>query len=142
MIQRIQSLWLLFAAGFDAITFRFPFFRGDWTKDNATVPPGVEIDLNAQTTPWFTILTAIAGVLALITIFLFGNRKLQLRLSYLGIFLTLALLVLYFLELQNFTTGTVAFWCVFYFATLVCFILAARGIKKDQKLIRSLDRLR
>lgn len=142
MIQRIQSLWLLFAAAFDAITFRFPFFRGDWNKDNATLPPGVEIDLNAQTTIWFTILTALAGVLAFVTIFLFDNRKMQLRLSYLGIFLTVILLVLYFLELQNFTTGTVAIWSVFYFAILGCFILAARGIWKDQKLIKSMDRLR
>jgi membrane-bound ClpP family serine protease len=138
MIQRIQSLWLLFAAAFDAVTFRFPFYRGDWTKD--TIP--YEIDLNAQTSIWLTILTAIAGLLAFVTIFLFDNRKLQLRLSYLGIFLTVILLVLYFLELQNFTTGTVAIWCIFYFAILGCFILAARGIWKDQKIIKSMDRLR
>jgi hypothetical protein len=38
--------------------------------------------------------------------------------------------------------GTVALWAIFYFAILVCFILAARGILKDEKLIRSMDRLR
>jgi hypothetical protein len=142
MIQRMQSLWLLFATAFDAITFRFPFFRGDWTKDNSIRPPGVEIDLNAQTTIWFTILSVLAGVLAFVTIFLFDNRKLQLRLSYLGIFLTVIMLLLYFMELQHFTSGTVAIWCIFYFAILGCFILAARGIWKDQKLIKSMDRFR
>jgi hypothetical protein len=31
---------------------------------------------------------------------------------------------------------------VFYFAIFISFILAARGILKDEKLIKSLDRLR
>jgi hypothetical protein len=33
MLQRIQSVWLLLAAAFDAVTFRFPFYSGDWEKD-------------------------------------------------------------------------------------------------------------
>ena len=138
MLQRIQSIWLLLAAVFDAITFRFPFYSGDWIKDNFLFV----IDLNAKTTIWFTILTVINAVLAFVTIFLFGNRKLQLRLTYLGIFLTAVLLTLYFLELKNFIGGNIAVWVIFYFAILVCYIFAARGIMNDQKLIKSLDRLR
>ena len=138
MIQRIQSLWLLVAAGFDAVTFRFPFYSGDWMKD--TTP--YVVDLNARTTIWFTILTVLTALLAFVTIFLYNNRKLQLRLCYLGIFMTMVLLTLYFVEMGNFYSGTVAIWAVFYFAILVAFILAARGIWKDEKLIRSMDRLR
>ena len=138
MLQRIQSIWLLLAAVFDAITFRFPFYSGDWIKDNFLFV----IDLNAKTTIWFTILTVINAVLAFVTIFLFGNRKLQLRLTYLGIFLTAVLLTLYFLELKNFIGGNIAVWVIFYFAILICYIFAARGIMNDQKLIKSLDRLR
>jgi hypothetical protein len=52
------------------------------------------------------------------------------------------LLVVYFLELNNFTSGTIALWCIFHFAILGCYILAARGIWKDEKLIKSMDRLR
>lgn len=138
MLQRIQSIWLLLAAAFDAITFRFPFYSGDWIKDNFLFV----IDLNAKTTIWFTILTIVNAVLAFITIFLFSNRKLQLRLTYLGIFLTALLLTLYFLELKNFIGGNITIWVIFYFAILACYIFAARGIINDQKLIRSLDRLR
>lgn len=138
MIQRVQSIWLLLAAAFDAVTFRFPFYSGDWERD--TIP--AVIDLNARTTIWLTILTIIAGLLAFVTIFLFDNRKTQLKLCYLGIFLTLVLLTMYFLEMANFFSGTVAIWAVFYFAILVCFILAARGIKRDEKLVRSMDRFR
>src|SRR3712207_1154938 len=98
MLQRIQSVWLLLAAAFDAITFRFPFYSGDWMKDST---PSM-IDLNANTTMWFTILTVLAGGLAFANIFLFKNRKMQLRLCFLGVFLTLVLLTLYFLEMGNF----------------------------------------
>jgi hypothetical protein len=138
MLQRIQSVWLLLAAVFDSITFRFPFYTGDWIKDNFLFV----IDLNAKTTIWFSILTVVNAVLAFITIFLYGNRKKQLRLTYLGTFLTAVLLTLYFLELKNFIGGSIAIWVVFYFAILVCYIFAAQGILKDQKLIKSLDRLR
>jgi uncharacterized membrane protein len=138
MIQRIQSVWLLLAAAFDAVTFRFPFYSGDWQKDAV---PAV-VDLNAQSTPWFTILSVIAGALALATIFLFKNRKLQLKLCYLGIFLTVVLLTMYFLEINNFYSGNIALWAIFYFAILVSFILAVQGVRKDEKLIRSMDRFR
>ena len=138
MLQRIQSIWLLLAAGFNAITFRFPFYTGDWTKDNFLAV----IELNANTTVWFGILTVVNAVLAFITIFLYGDRKKQLRLTYLGTFLTALLLTLYFLELKNFVGGSIAIWVIFYFAILFCYILAVQGILKDQKLIKSLDRLR
>ena len=138
MLQRIQIVWLLLAAVFCAITFRFPFYSGDWIKDNFLFV----IDLNAKTTIWFTILTVLDAVLAFITIFLFYNRKLQLRLTYLGTFLTAMLLTLYFLEMKNFIGGNITVWVIFYFAILACYIFAARGILKDQKLIKSLDRLR
>lgn len=138
MLQRIQSVWLLLAAAFDAVTFRFPFYSGDWIKDKFLYV----IDLNANTTIWLTILTVITGLIAFITIFLFNNRKLQLKLCYLGIFLTAVLLTMYFLETQNFIGGNIAIWVIFYFAILLCFIMAVRGILKDEKLIKSLDRLR
>jgi hypothetical protein len=138
MLQRIQSIWLLLASAFNAITFRFPFYSGDWIKDKFLYV----VDLNAKTTFWFTVLTILSGAIAFITIFLYKNRKLQLRLCYLGLFLTAVLLTMYFMEMKNFIGGNIAVWVIFYFAILVCYILAVRGILRDQKIIRSLDRLR
>ncbi len=138
MIQRIQSIWLLLAAIFAAITFRFPFYTGDWLKDDIQSP----VDLNAQTTIWLSIITVLAGALAFVNIFLFDNRKMQLKLTYLGIFLTVILLVMYFLEMNNFASGSIALWCLFHFGILAFYILASRGIYKDQKLIKDMDRLR
>jgi hypothetical protein len=138
MLQRLQSIWLLLATAFDAITFRFPIYSGDWTKDISPLP----VDLNASTTIWLTILTVLTGALAFVTIFMFDNRRLQLKLCYLGIFLTVVLITLYFLEIVNFMSGNVAIWAVFYFGILACFILAARGVWKDEKVVKSMDRLR
>lgn len=138
MIQRIQSIWLLLATGFNALTFKLPIYSGDWTKDISPLP----VDLNASTTPWITIVTAITGLLAFVTIFLFGKRKQQLKLIYLGIFLTACLFALYIVEIGNFQSGNVALWALFYVAIFACFILAARGVSRDEKLIKSMDRLR
>lgn len=143
MLQRVQSIWLLLAAVFAAITFRFPFYTGNRIVDTAT-NTAAYTELNATSTFWLSVLTAITGALAFVTIFLFDNRKLQLKLSYLGIFLTVVLLAVYFLETGNFVagTGTFALSCIFPFAILGFYILAARGIWKDEKLIKSMDRLR
>jgi hypothetical protein len=138
MIQRIQTIWLLLAAIFAAVTFRFPFYTGERLVGNIAST----IDLNATTNIWLSILTAVVGAIAFVNIFLFDNRKLQLRLCYLGIFVTLVLLILYFLEMTHFTKGSVALWCLFHFGILAFYILAARGIWRDEKLIKSMDRLR
>lgn len=148
MLQRLQSIWLLLAAAFAAITFRFPFYSGERNPEEpvsglaGSVPASVYTDLNATTTIWLTILTVLAGAIAFVTIFLFDNRKMQLKLCYLGIFLTVILLVIYFLEIANYLQGNVTLWAVFYFAILASYILAARGIYKDEALIKSMDRLR
>jgi drug/metabolite transporter (DMT)-like permease len=126
------------AAIFDAITFKLPFYTGDWNKDKVQAV----IDLAARTTTVLTILTVVTGALALLTIFLYNNRKLQLKLSYLGVFLTAVLLTMYLIEMGNFSTGSIAIWAIIYFAILVFYLLAIRGIMKDEKLIKSLDRLR
>jgi len=138
MIQRIQTIWLLLAAIFAAVTFRFPFYTGERVINNIAST----VDLNATTNIWLSILTALVGAVAFVNIFFFDNRKLQLKLCYLGIFVTIILLVLYFLEMTNFTRGSVALWCLFYFGILAFYILAARAIWNDQKLIKSMDRLR
>ena len=150
MLQRIQSIWLLLAATFAAITFKFPFYSGnrmiegaDTTNTAAVVPATVFVNLDATTTVWLSIITVLAGAIAFVTIFLFDNRKLQLKLTYLGIFLSVILLMIYFIEMNtHFTNGSVTLWCIFYFAILGFYILAARGIWKDDHLVKSMDRLR
>ena len=126
------------ASAFNAITFRFPFYNGDWSKD-AVVG---NVPLDSSTTIWLTIVSILAGALAFINIFMYANRALQLKLCYLGILISVLLLVLFFLEMQNFSNSVIALWCIFHFGILTFYILATKGVTKDQKLIKSLDRLR
>jgi Domain of unknown function (DUF4293) len=98
--------------------------------------------LDATSTLWLSVMTVVTGVVGFVSIFLFDNRKLQLKLCYLGIFLSVILLVMYFMEMTNFGNSVIALWCIFHFAILGSYILAARGIWKDEKLIKSMDRLR
>jgi FtsH-binding integral membrane protein len=128
MIQRIQSIWLLLATVFAALTFVLPFSIG-------------LIIVNAKTTTWLTILAAFTGVMAFVDIFLFSNRKQQLRICLLGILLTIIYLGVCFAEMSK-DNGTLALSCLIYFAILGFYIMAANGIRKDEKLIKSMDRLR
>jgi hypothetical protein len=139
MIQRIQSVWLLLAAIFAAITFSVPFYVGAMT-DVAGLSATTQ--LTAKTNLLLTTLTVLSGATAFGAIFLFENRKLQLKVSILGILFTILLLVVYILQLKNFTSGSFALSCVIHFGIMAFYILAIRGIRKDEKLIKSLDRLR
>jgi len=88
------------------------------------------------------ILTGIVVLLCAIAIFLYKNRKRQLTLTVINCILSILLIVLYFLEIQKFETGIVSLSCLFTLAVPIFLFLAARGIWRDEKLIKSLDRLR
>lgn len=137
MIQRIQSIWLLLAAVFAFLTFKLPFYQGA-----VFLATDVKPTVDAQSTIWLTIVAALTGALAFINIFFFNNRKLQLRICIFGIILTLALIALCFIEMSKFADGSLALSCVIYFAILAFYIMALNGIRKDEKLIKSMDRLR
>ena len=137
MIQRIQSIWLLLAAVFAFLTFKLPFYQGA-----VLLATDVKPAVDAQSTIWLTIVAALTGALAFINIFFFNNRKLQLRICIFGIILTLVFIALCFAEMSKFANGSLALSCVIYFAILAFYIMALNGIRKDEKLIKSMDRLR
>ena len=136
MIQRIQSIWLLLASAAAFATLKFSYYTGTKAGDIAS-------QKLIGTTAFPLMLTTIAvGVLALITIFLFKNRTLQLRLCFLGILLEAVLIFLYYREVQTFTTGTYSLTALLHSIIVIAFVLAARGITKDNKLVKGSDRLR
>jgi hypothetical protein len=67
---------------------------------------------------------------------------LQTQLSLLGFLLQVGALVLYFLQTQKYVQGNFTLTSAVSFAIPVFFILAVIGIRKDEKLIKSMDRLR
>lgn len=135
MIQRIQTIWLLLAAAASFATLKLSFYSGN--KDNNLFE-----ELTGSSHFLLLILSVAVGLLALITIFLFKNRKLQIRLSLLGIVLQLVALVIYFQQIKTYVQGNFTLTSALSFIIPVFFILAWLGIRKDEKLIKSMDRLR
>jgi len=138
MIQRQQTLWLLLAGIAAFLTFQYPFYTGTKLENNMSVVN----ELNAGSNFFLLVLTGIIIVVALISIFLFKDRKTQLRVVIAGIILSFILMILYFMDVKNYDKGHFALTAILAVLVPVSFCLAARGIYRDQKLIKSLDKLR
>ena len=139
MIQRIQSIWLLLAAAACFLTLRLSFYSGNVVQEDQT---RLFTSLTAMSNIWLMILTFFLGTGILVIIFLFRDRKLQMKLTIVAILLAVVNIVLFFGELKKFAEGSFDLASPIVFIVPVFLILAARGIYKDQKLIKSLDRLR
>jgi succinate-acetate transporter protein len=88
-----------------------------------------------------------SAILALITIFLFKNRKLQFVLNRLNILLNLILLGIFVYRILNLSGGTEivsekGIGVILPIISIVLLVLANRAIKKDEDLVKSVDRLR
>jgi hypothetical protein len=140
MIQRIQSIWLLLAAACAFITIRLPFYSGHKIDD----PQKLYSALNATTNMLLLILTVAVGIVSLVLIFLFKDRKMQMRITIAALLVSLLNIFLYYNETKKFIAAesSLDLSCVFVFAIPVLLFLAFRGIYKDQKLVKSVDRLR
>ena len=139
MIQRIQSVWLLLATICAFLTIQFSFYSGNRLVNGQST----FMELTGKTAPlYLLILSVAAGLGALISIFLFKDRKTQMRLVVAALLVSIGNIALYFMEIKNFDTGSFTLTSVFVFAVPVFLLLAIRGIYKDQRLVKSLDRLR
>ncbi len=116
-------------------SLKFPFYIG-----SIALAPAV--DLTAMSNTLLMIITVAAAIVALVTIFLYNNRKLQIKIGLAGLAASILAIILYFVEMKNYSSGGIALFCVFSFAVPVFYILSLRGIYKDEKLVRSSDRLR
>ncbi len=145
MIQRIQSIFLLLSSiGFFSL-FSLPFAVSD------TAIPQLLADrmYNIQDHVVLIILAVSGGLLGLASIFLFKNRELQIKLSHFLIIVTLLLPLVAFLLIYNEGTAMIGGATIddgtgLYVVgiNIVFAFLASYFIKKDQKLVESMDRLR
>jgi hypothetical protein len=138
MIQRQQTLWLLLSAIASFLSFKFPFYTGNVVENNLSRFE----ELDGGSNFFLLVLTGASLLIAAVTIFMFKDRKTQARLAIAGIIISVALLVLYFTQLKKFSTGNFALTSVFVLAILIGYLMALRGIWKDDRLVKSLDKLR
>jgi peptidoglycan/LPS O-acetylase OafA/YrhL len=136
MIQRIQSLYLLGASICALLSFKFPFYSGQ-KKINAE-----QKYLTASTNFGILLLTIALAIGIFAIIFLFKKRNEQIKYTLLAILVSIVSLVIYFFAKNNFVSGTYSFGAILPIAIPVLLGLAAWNIRKDEKLVKSLDRLR
>jgi len=162
MLQRIQSIFMFFAIVGSVLIFFFPIatYFGETStikyfvhqiNDLATQPfpdmksPNVAYG-GIYTLPLSLLQVAIIGLLFL-TIFKYHNRMLQMKLNRLNIFLNVILIggIFFFAyQLEN-SSGAKADYgagAIFPIISIILIFLANHFIRKDEKLVRSADRLR
>lgn len=141
MIQRVQTIWLIFAAAAGFMTTQIPLYVG-------TLAGEVERNFTAtESLPLFA-LAIVGALLAVVAIFLFKNRGSQMKFTMLGMLTSIALIALEVWKIGEFKDtnfdlkGTYYWGALFPIAMAFFFLLAAINIRKDNKLVKSLDRLR
>lgn len=144
MIQRIQSLWLLLAAIAAFLSLTLPFYNiVSIVQPDALTSGGAPNDdyTGASNVP-ILLLTIITGLLSFVTIFLYKNRSLQLKLTVGSLILVVGIIALYFLEMRKDSNARISLFCIVTIVIPALLFLAARGIYNDNKLVKSADRLR
>jgi len=131
MIQRIQSIYLLVAAiAMTLISFKVPVYTLNETL------------FMAQDDTKMFILTIVGAIFSLLGLFMFKNRKFQMKLIRLTVLIQMIIGVRLFMLLNKFEVvlnNTLLFLMAF---SLIALIMAYRGVKKDDDLVRSVDRIR
>ena len=133
MIQRIQTVWLFLTAVLSGLLLFMPITE----KVNSEVSSSFPFEIS------FMIGNCLIAFFAFITIFLYKNRPLQIKLSQ-GVLLLLILscvMIAYYIKVSP-ADIIYKYPIVFPIIAIVFNLLAIYSIKKDEKLVRSLDRLR
>ncbi|MCK5867634.1 MAG: DUF4293 domain-containing protein [Mycoplasmataceae bacterium] len=135
MIQRIQTLYLLIVAILAGLGIYFPL----WITNKLIVVKGFD-------NIYILSLFASVIVLSVLSIFLFNNRKLQFVLGRLNILINIILLGVFGYLTQTLSGETLVsekeIGLVIPFVSIVFLYLANTAIKKDEDLVKSVDRLR
>ena len=152
MIQRVQTLYLLGASILLGLMLKLPIasFLIEGEKYNLLSNAFVS-SLNATNIIFNTyplaILIFVSAMIAFIAIFFFKKRKLQMRIVLFDIVITLGIYVLiyyYYLQASAVKELVYVFNYPVLFPLISAFLMfmAFRGIRRDEMIIQSLNRIR
>ena len=153
MWQRIQPLYLFLSGVTATLLLLFTLF--------SVIPASQEVVYAANFTGlvvngWTSIkyfnlvtfvLTSLVTILSFATIFLYKRRKLQIRLTIIGILLMVAAILAFAYMLWQQAdllqaTTKMRVWLILPLINLLCQYMAMRNIIKDDILVRASNRLR
>ncbi len=143
MIQRIQSIYLFLAAAAAGAMFALPIATTAEAQADSAVFADAAFEV--QDTMAMMIAFGLAAMLLLVIIFLYSNRTLQMNLTKAGLFVTgvgVGVGVYQFFNDEAADLAQPAAGIALPILVVVFSYLALRNIRKDEKLVRSVDRLR
>ncbi len=142
MLQRKQSLWLLVASLLNAGVFYFDLYRYHVVENGADVAKQVRVSDHYPS----LLLALVMTLLPLVAIFMFRNRKRQMMLTFVSILAIGSFITMAMQRTKNLNSvpTSESYWIgsVLPVAALVFLFMALFGIRKDEKLVKSMDRLR
>jgi len=143
MIQRIQSIFLFLAGACALVLFALPLATTPTAQ--ASSPLFADAAFEVQDGPTMMGAFGLAGLGLWVAIFLYRNRSLQMNITRLGLFLAGAGMGAAAYRYFNDPAASLAQPAVgiaFPVLAILFGFLAYRNIKKDDKLVKSIDRLR
>jgi hypothetical protein len=155
MLQRVQTIWLFFASLAIFCLFMFPYLHvlNASGAAKALKVTGVYENINGQVVQTETfipliIATVILGLIPFSIIFFFNNRKRQIAICYANIVAILGY-SFWLVQVAKQVFGDVTLkpdnygiGVILPSLAILFIILALKGIRNDEKLIKSADRLR
>ncbi len=136
MIQRIQTVYLLIVALLSGV---LPFWLYLWSDADGNA-------IFASNEIWVSAAFYVVAVLAIMAIVLFKNRQNQFVANRLNMILNLFLLGFFVYRSLNLSGETLVLekgiGMLIPVFSIVFLVLANRAIKKDEDLVKSVDRLR
>lgn len=149
MIQRIQTIYLFVAAVLLVVAMVLPVghFYTETTVSSLTNLSVTAADGTVGYVSWpLFVILLLGAVLSFVTIFLYKNRMLQVRLTVCANVLLVAYYVvagiLAYSALSSYGSFTPSMAVCLPLIALILNGLAIRGIKKDEKLVRSYNTIR
>lgn len=160
MIQRVQTIFLFLVVIAMGVTIGTPIWEQTQTNSgtgdswNLTSFMLNNLDSSGEiiqsSSKWYIVsIAAFAGLMALISIFQYANRGRQMMLNMVNSMVMVGLVVSIFLTTNGINSAInapesgeyqIGFWAIL--VAMVCNMLANRFIRKDEALVRSVDRIR
>lgn len=152
MIQRIQTIYLLFAVVLTAIACFSPvlLFEGNGLWQQLTFSGLMQVEgegyVLVERNLFYSLYALIIPLISFVTIVLFKKRMVQIRLCVFNLILMIGYYVMLAVAVYGYTKRgmdwEVTYKASFHIISAVFTYLALRAIGKDEALVRSLNRLR